>query len=223
MKIDLYNYGAVISGEMKDNDFHRHECIQLSIPKTDSVVYFPEEEINLKAGECIVISANTPHKIEHNNWNHILVDNECVHGEELKKILHTMSYKIEADNSFIKILFNESQDVLSNIKVGLRAEIIQAISIIKNHDHNCTLTEIASQVSLSPDRFRKVFKEEVGITFKNYLKWNKIKRAFFIMNSNDHKKLVDIAHHSGFSDQAHMSKIIKETFGYNPKIIKNNL
>jgi len=63
-----------------------------------------------------------------------------------------------------------------------------------------------------------VFKEAVGITFKNYIKWQKIKIAMSLLKS-DKLSLVDIASESGFTDQSHMNKLVKENFGHTPKEI----
>lgn len=223
MELKIFNYGAYVQGEIHDNEFHSHDCIQLSRAKSDSVISFVNEDVSLKCGEFILIAHSVQHKINDNDWINILVDNECIVGEKLTSLLDENSFKILKTNEVVQRVFDNPGDELSKIDEGVREEVKRAIFLIAEHDHNCELKEIAKQVALSPDRFRKVFKEEVGITFTNYLRWQKIKRAFTLLSNNPDLKLVDIAHSSGFSDQAHMSKIIKETFGYNPKNIKNNL
>lgn len=223
MKIELYNFGAYIEGEMNDNEVHSHECIQISRSKNNCYISIKEKEVFFKAGETILIAAKVQHSLPNNHWCNILVDNECIIGEELELLIGDKSHIILKENKTINELMNNPKVSLTHIKENIRDEVKSAITIIGEHDHNCDLKEISKKVSLSADRFRKVFKEEMGITFKNYLRWKKIKKAFTLLNQPKEIKLVDIAHSSGFSDQAHMSKIIKETFGYNPKVIKNNL
>lgn len=208
---------------MNDNDFHHHECLQVSMSKKDSTVAFKNQNISLPAKNALVIAYNIEHRLIENEWINILVDNECEVGRLLIELMGPREYVVIGDNEIIAKLFEDPERELSRINEVLRDEIKRAILLIKDHDHNCSLESIAKEVGLSSDRFRKVFKEEVGITFKNYLKWQKLRRAFHLLTVSPETKLVDIAHQSGFADQAHMTKIIRETFGYNPKKIKNNL
>ncbi|WP_155897163.1 helix-turn-helix transcriptional regulator [Bacteriovorax sp. BSW11_IV] len=223
MDIKIYNHGACIKGRMNDNEFHRHECLQVSMSKTDSTVAFKNRSISLPANNALVIAYNIEHKLIESEWVNVLVDNECEVGRLLIELMGSNEYVVIADHEIIEKLFEDPERELSRMNDVIRDEIKRAILLIKDHDHNCKLEGIAKEVGLSSDRFRKVFKEEVGITFKNYLRWQKLRRAFHLLTVSPETKLVDIAHQSGFSDQAHMTKIIRETFGYNPKNIKNNL
>ncbi|OUR95792.1 hypothetical protein A9Q84_14925 [Halobacteriovorax marinus] len=208
---------------MNDNEFHSHDCIQVSRAISKSLIHMANKEVVLEVGKVIIIAHKVKHRIEKNQWTNILIDNECVVGEELGQLLAGKEYCIVEEHEIIKKLFGDPKSILSQINENVREEVKKAILLIATHDHNCDLLEIAKEVALSPDRFRKIFKEEIGITFKNFLRWQKIKRAFTLLSKDPHTKLVDLAHASGFADQAHMTKIIKETFGYNPKNIKNNL
>ena len=115
------------------------------------------------------------------------------------------------------IIYEISENIQSP-SANYREEVLKAIEEIKSHNHNCTLDEIAKAVSLSPDRFRRVFKDEVGITFKNYIKWQKIRKAIFLIKQKK-LSLSQVALESGFTDQSHMNKLIKENFGHTPKEI----
>jgi transcriptional regulator GlxA family with amidase domain len=223
MELKLYNYGAHIQGQMNDNELHFHECIQVSRSVTNCSITILHEEVHLKAGECVVIAHNVKHRIESSLWTNVLIDNECIVAEELISLLKDQSHVIIKDNKTITQLMDDPKVALTHLKSTLRDEVKEGITLIAGHDHNCDLNEIASKVSLSADHFRKIFKEEMGITFKNYLRWQKVKCAFSLISTEPKTKLVDVAHSCGFSDQAHMSKIIKEMFGYRPKMLKYNL
>jgi AraC-like DNA-binding protein len=223
MKLDLFTYGAYIQGEMNDNELHSHECIQISFSTESCSITIEDENITLSPGEAIVISQGIKHSIGSGVWINILVDNECRVGEDLARLTSDRPYVVVKDNKFIEKLVQNPEVWLSTINSNLRSEVKDAISLIKQHDHNCSLKEISNKVSLSSERFRKIFKTEVGITFKNYIRWQKIKTAFTLLNIKPNLKLVDIAYESGFTDQAHMTKTVRDTFGYVPKKIKDNL
>jgi len=223
MNLKLYNYGASIQSKMSDNENHSHECFQVCRSSGPAIVHIESEKIYLNSGSFLIIGKQVEHQMGESEWENILVDNECEIAVLIEELLMGKQFTILASNDLLERMFLAPEDYLTIVDEKLRAEVKKAMLIIMKHDHNCDLSEVASEVGLSSDRFRKVFKEQVGVTFKNYLKWQKIKKAFYILQKKPETKLVDLAYQSGFSDQAHMSKIIKDTFGYNPKNIKKDL
>ncbi len=74
--------------------------------------------------------------------------------------------------------------------------------------------EMARLVGLSAERFRTLFREHMGLRFRRYLLWLRLRRAARILG--DGASLTDAAHAAGFYDQAHFSRTFREMFGHAP-------
>jgi len=74
--------------------------------------------------------------------------------------------------------------------------------------------DLARSVALSPDRFRHLFKEQTGFSFRCYLRWVKANRAVWLAASR--RSVTEVAADAGFADAAHMTRTIRTTFGLTP-------
>lgn len=103
--------------------------------------------------------------------------------------------------------------------VALRAtvdeRILRAIELIRERIHRpVTLEEIASEVYLSPSRFRHLFVQETGMAFRPYLLWLRLQRA--LEEYTRGARLTDAALAAGFADLAHLSRTFRRMLGINP-------
>lgn len=167
------------------------------------------EMISLDPNEYLLLAKDIPHSLDSHLWENYLIDAESLLAKSLEAILDQKNY--------IKLSKLPEKLNMNSINRDLHEKTIQALELIKSHQHNCRLEHIASQVAISPDRLRHLFKENIGITFKNYIKWQKIRKAFYLLQKTPQLSLAQVAIESGFSDQAHMSRVIKENFGHSPK------
>lgn len=130
----------------------------------------------------------------------------------LAKILKSMTIELS----------DQSQGIVEDI-VGLdlsEAKHLHSIHQVIDHIRNqymerLTLDEAADLVHFTPQYFSKIFKEETGYTFKQYLNHIRIERSKSLLQQED-LTLADIALMTGFSDQSHFSKSFKKITGMNP-------
>ncbi|WP_126246231.1 helix-turn-helix domain-containing protein [Chitinophaga rhizosphaerae] len=78
-----------------------------------------------------------------------------------------------------------------------------------------SLTEISKTLDLHPVTVSKYFPRYFGLTIGDYLRKIKIEKALSMIRSGKHS-LTEIAHHCGFSDQAHFIKTYKRFLGITP-------
>jgi AraC-like DNA-binding protein len=77
--------------------------------------------------------------------------------------------------------------------------------------------EIAARLGLSATRLTHVFSKEVGIPFRRFVLWTRIKRATEAVQRG--ADLTAAAFAAGFSDAAHLSRTFREMFGLSPSLL----
>jgi AraC-like DNA-binding protein len=82
------------------------------------------------------------------------------------------------------------------------------------HEHCDDLTpveDLARAVGLSSSRFQHLFTQEVGVPFRRYRAWNRLRMAW--REAAKGNNLTTAAHEAGFSDSAHFAHEFRRTFG----------
>ncbi|MCR9141850.1 MAG: helix-turn-helix transcriptional regulator [bacterium] len=104
---------------------------------------------------------------------------------------------------------------------GLRDErIARVLDDLRNMEElpaGLSAAELAASVDLSTERFRRLFKSEMGLTVRRYLLWLRIRRAGAAVTTG--VSLTEAAHAVGFYDSAHLSRSCKEFLGFPPSFL----
>lgn len=113
-----------------------------------------------------------------------------------------------------------TDNVLSEPTLRHNDVIIHTIDYIRqNYMTKITLESAAAHVFLSPSYLSKIFKEEIGLNFNNYLNKVRIEHAKRLL-LNDNVDLISIAALVGYEDQSYFSKVFKRITGVTPKKFK---
>ena len=95
--------------------------------------------------------------------------------------------------------------------------ISKAIDYVKAHYmRKLTLNEVAERVFLSPSYFSKIFKQEMGCYFKDYVNYIRVEKSKLLLLT-EKASLVEIADNAGFYDQSYFNKVFKKLTGVTPK------
>lgn len=99
---------------------------------------------------------------------------------------------------------------------GVSKPIQQAVAYIDRHyDHNLTLNFMAGIVNMSPNYFSKLFKEEAGDNFIDYLTRIRIDRAKKILLENK-CSIKEVSLAVGYRDSGYFTRIFKKVTGVVP-------
>lgn len=90
----------------------------------------------------------------------------------------------------------------------------------QNFKKNLTLNEVAQNVYLNPSYFSSLFKQAMGVSFKEYLTDMRIEEARQLLIKTN-TSIVDIALSCGFTNQSYFSKVFKAKTGFSPKSFRN--
>lgn len=108
-----------------------------------------------------------------------------------------------------------------NIK---NAKIVgESLNYIHQNFHlNLSLENVAQQVYISPYYLSHLFKEELGITFVEYLTKVRIEEAKKLLKTTS-LSIVAIASEVGYEDASYFSKVFKKNMGISPNQFRKNV
>ena len=125
---------------------------------------------------------------------------------------------------WFKQLFGKLMDVLlkDNIREGHSPIIKKAIEYLKkNYDKDLSLSEVSEVVKVSPQYLSKLFKDECGKGFANYLNCIRIEQAKTLMTKG--VKVRDLADRSGFNNYTYFFTVFKTLTGITPQQFEKEL
>lgn len=93
----------------------------------------------------------------------------------------------------------------------LDPRVALAAAAIEDSEHAISLGETARRAGLSPSRLQHLFTAEIGVPFRRYRAWTRMRRA--IAGIVDGANFTRAAHEAGFCDHAHFAHDFRRTFG----------
>ena len=85
-----------------------------------------------------------------------------------------------------------------------------------------TLRDLASALFLNESSLSKLFRQELGTSFTDYLNRIRIEHSTELMRNTD-RSLLEISGLVGFDDQSYFTKIFKKVTGTTPRQYKSQL
>jgi two-component system response regulator YesN len=140
-----------------------------------------------------------------------------------KSIVKYLDYKVIAEQK--KVLqglegvcntYKELQEELGN-KLQYKPVVLLALKYIDSNYFNqdLNLETVAAELNVSSSYLSKLMKEEIGMSFIDYLTHVKIQKAIFLMEDPT-IKIHEVAELVGYNDQHYFCKAFKRTMGYPP-------
>lgn len=139
--------------------------------------------------------------------------------EEVKNIQSVNEIGIYMNRIVTELIdgINKVRQINSNRQISKAIEFIH-----KNYMNEIDLEEVAKEVSLSPHYFSRLFKQETGENFVDYLTRYRMETAKkHLMEKNFSIK--DVSYNVGYNDPNYFSKLFKKYFGVNPSEFKDKI
>ncbi len=140
----------------------------------------------------------------------------------------TPSEELISNSVMLEILYMlvtdaERTTAREKIKNNNYAAIESTIAYVKeNLTADLSLEMLAERVGFSPIYFHKCFKTSVGMTLREYVEAQRIKRATSLLTHTD-MTLTQIAYECGFSSQSYFSYAFKRSLGMTPREYETRL
>lgn len=145
-------------------------------------------------------------------------DTEQIFGLNYTYLTQVHSFRSTNELAFwLSRILERFTDLVFDLKdIKHTDAIYKSIQYIHEHyARRITLEEVASEVYLSPAYFSKIFKQEVGSSFKGYLNQIRIEKSKFLLRDRN-IQLIDIAGMVGYEDQSYFTKVFKKILGTSP-------
>jgi AraC-like DNA-binding protein len=100
----------------------------------------------------------------------------------------------------------------------LDARLARVVAFLDGQPEDLTrASRIAREQGLSESRFLHLFSERIGVPFRRYRIWNRVRAAMRL--ALDGSSFTDAALGAGFADSAHFARSFRETFGVTPSYV----
>lgn len=209
----LHNVKLIFEDEAKRmrNELHDVVSLQLGIVQ-DTTIY---KDLN---GNVLVLYALEKDKSIFNTCAKV----KNIAMERLDFDIIVVAKPLEKDCSNLPEVYPRLLNALK--EQGKLTPIVNAAQqfINENYQKNSlNLTEVADSLGVNPTYLSRLMKQELGITFIEYLTDIRIKQAIKFMYDSS-TNIVDIASNVGYSSQHYFSVAFKKLLGISPNEYRNN-
>ena len=123
----------------------------------------------------------------------------------------------EANTFQEKILLLESWLInLLTSEYELAAVVQPSLHLIDQSQGKNTIQQVAESVYISERQLERLYKNQVGISPKKYARLIRLRQARAILKQANKATLAEIAHLTGYYDQAHFNREFKASIGLTP-------
>lgn len=223
---------------------HAHHAVQISLPFPHGRVQFQDCSGRWASYTAALVPAHQPHAFEARGQlvAQIFVEPESRDGRSLQRRYQTeaivalqsltLEHEIEglatayearaSDDAMIelaRVVVARLSGSIPETATQTDERIARAVQLVREELGDAIpLSKMAAAVRLSPDRFRHLFVQETGVTFRAYLLWQRLERSLAAYVGGE--TLTNAAHTGGFADSAHFSRTFRRMFGIAPASVR---
>lgn len=150
--------------------------------------------------------------------DHQSIPLENMFGFQMIPPVHSMPGHSES------LLMRMMDEVRKKRNWGSHKNMMNALKLIKMEyvNESFSLKETAERIGMSPTYFSKAFKEELGLSYSQYIAKLRMERAIELL-SDPVKKVYEVALAVGYSEYAHFAKVFKKYYGFSPSDYRQQL
>jgi AraC family transcriptional regulator len=223
---------------------HAHHAVQIALPFPGGQARFQCPSRSWTSYTAALVTADQPHAFEARGQfvAQIFVEPESQEGRQLRRCFGSdgivslpsalVEYQVaelvaayERRASDATLITTARAAVGSLVRADppsqkpLDARIARAVELLRHRRGDAIpLSAVAAAVHLSPDRFRHLFMQEVGVGLRAYLLWQRLERSLTAYVGGE--TLTEAAHTGGFADSAHFSRTFRRMFGLAPASVR---
>ena len=225
-KATLGDGWASFFGQSGDNAPHQHLAVQMVIAcDTFASVQLADQEII--TSPVVLIAPNVEHQLLPGEVLLIYLDPESRLGSVLAQRCAAgvlaldgavRDYLVEAsgrenNHALIHAIANHFGVEVRDSGTDAPKDRVERLLADLKHRRELpqSLSQLATEASLSSSRLRHRIAQIVGMPYRPYLRWLRLQRALKLTIAGN--SLTDAAHAAGFADAAHLARTMRRHFG----------
>ncbi|RUO34838.1 helix-turn-helix transcriptional regulator [Aliidiomarina soli] len=208
-------------GRCGDNAFHRHATAQISVG-LDGPVTIRQADNSVVTGNALFVRPGVSHQLEaHGAALLILVEPQAFVGRRLmsetepqnvSRLPAELQRLIQTDGALSACIAALDDDEAFKLPMDVR--LGEALTFIETSNGARIIERAANEVNLSVSRLRALAQRHLGISLAKWMMLRKLRCAAEALASGC--TLAEAAIDAGFSDQAHLSRSMRQVFGVTP-------
>ncbi|WP_280306124.1 helix-turn-helix transcriptional regulator [Nocardia neocaledoniensis] len=212
-----------IEGPLGSLPRHAHHSVQVAIAHQGMFV-IEDRQGRRRRTDAAIVPVGQPHAFTADGARGVVahVEPESALGAELIELVDEPSdvrswqqagrILVNGHSAYVegRLRFPESAVRLRHPGVAAARTYLQA----ELDSRPVRLRDVAAAVHLSESRLSHLFAEELGITFRAYVRWLRLLRATGAVAQGC--SLTEAAHLAGFTDSSHLTRTCRRTFGGPP-------
>ncbi|RVW05908.1 helix-turn-helix transcriptional regulator [Rhodococcus xishaensis] len=226
--------GAVLyRGAGGDATLHAHHAVQVMVALDEPfVLEFDDDDFRASAA---VVPSGLPHRLRCNSRSLLLilvepfgprgrglsVVGERSRGQEFEDALTRIVTEHSDESNAVTVIDRLVRAVTPEAQerpVQLSGQVRSALRYLEeNSGSRPTLARAAAEAHISPSRLTHLFTREVGIPFRRYGLWLRLRNVAERVAGGDNLTRAAVA--AGFSDSSHLSRVFKSNFGLSPSTL----
>ncbi len=228
------------------SDWHDHHAHQLALALEGEFRFRADRKGPWTDYRAAIIPSHCPHEFELDGATvaHLFVEPESTEGRALSRRfapqgLSTLpsavarpsaqtlldAFRGNADAEAMRAVARAVVATLAGTHAAVAAHegdarIARALAYIKSRVRApVSLADASAAAALSPSRFRHLFVQETGTSFRAYLLWLRINVAIEAAMAG--ASWTEAAHEAGFADSSHLTRTHRRMFGIEPTAIRH--
>jgi AraC-like DNA-binding protein len=147
----------------------------------------------------------------------LVVDADIVFGKKLHELREQLLNTPSIPQMFLLVEHFLLQQAGDSLHANTPSKCIEyAVSKIVNQPNIVGFQQVSRQIGYSQKHFIDLFKKQVGVPPKQFLKLMRFQKAIQEIENNKSIQWINIATESGFYDQAHFINDFKDFSGFTP-------
>ena len=222
---EFASFSFVLAGSYVENYERRGQTRQPS-----TVIFHPPQEshsVDFQSEAVRILSVQLDFKrLSHIREHSIILDSSSICRTETTAWLGNRIYRefcrmdalslLTIEGLVLEILAEASRDKITSPERKPPRWLEQAKDFLHAHfSESIVLENIAHTVGVHPVHLTRVFRQNYGCTIGEYVRRQRVEFASRQISKTD-SPLSEIAHAAGFSDQSHLNKTFKNTYGFTP-------
>ena len=229
------------------SEWHTHHAHQIALALDGEFRFRTERSGPWTTYEAVIVTSHCAHEFELDGITvaHLFVEPESQEGRALSRRfppLDISALPVADAQAAAQALFSAARDgadadalkaaaraALARLSAtspascavqGVDARIARALDFVASRVRTpVSLADAARAAALSPSRFRHLFVQQTGTSFRAYLLWLRINLAIEAAAAG--ASWTEAAHAAGFADSSHLTRTHKRMFGIEPTAIRH--